>query len=145
MAIPWCSGLPPQSCSAFGFGKTARHSAMQYGQCIACPDNLAPGIVLLVVTIVGCTLAIIVYCRLIAKYPNVQGWIATSSIIFSQLQLVAVIGLLSAIEGSMTHTVALGASLAFFDLSIASPECMMPQGMRNGRRPTRSVNAQTKL
>jgi len=127
MAIPWCSGLPPQSCSAFGFGKTARHSAMQYGQCIACPDNLAPGIVLLVVTIVGCTLAIIVYCRLIAKYPNVQGWIATSSIIFSQLQLVAVIGLLSAIEGSMTHTVALGASLAFFDLSIASPECMMPQ------------------
>ena len=136
MAMRDCRGLPPHSCDAFGFGKTARHSAMQYGRCIACPDNLAPGIVLLVVTIVGCTLAVIAYFRLIAKYPNVQGWIATSSIIFSQLQLVAVTGLLSAIEGSMTHTVAQGASLAFFDLSIASPECMLPQGIcRNGRRP----------
>ena len=126
MAMRACSGLPPNGCSAFG--RNARMSAMNYGQCVACPDDLTTLYVLLVVTVVGCTLALYVYLWLVAKHPNAQGWIATSSIVILQVQLVSVVGLLSSIEGSTTRTVAQGTSLVFFDLGIASPECMMPAG-----------------
>lgn len=122
-----CTGLPPRSCSALG--PFARQSAMAVGTCFECPASVAPLAVLIVFIFIFVILATRAYFYLVEKYPNVQGWIATSSIVVAHFQLISVVSSLQALEGSTTKTATSAASLVLFDLTIASPECLLPENV----------------
>lgn len=99
-----------------------------FGQCVNCPEGgnaalIAAVIALALVYLVG----VYAYIRLLERFPDYKGWIATLSIVMADLQLVSVVGVLSTLEGSVVHKIAKIASAAFIDLAIAQPGCLFPQ------------------
>ena len=125
--VTWCSaardceGLPPASCSAF---RDAALGAMNPGECVSCPDDVTPTLLLLLGALVGSGAALLIYLRLISCYPDFRGWIATSGIVIGQLHLLAIVGALAALADSFTSTVIRWFNALFFDTTLAQPECL---------------------
>lgn len=127
-SMPICRGLPPDGCSAFG--EDARASAMEAGKCFMCPRERAPLYLAFAAILIGGGLALFFYLRLVHKYPDSKGWIATSSLVLSELQVLSVLATLKSTHGSTAAKVASSASLFSMDFTIAQPECLTPQGTK---------------
>ena len=117
-----CIGVPPESCTAFG---SSQLSALNVGECVLCPDDLVALAILFAVSTVGAIILFVIYIRLITKFPNFGGWIATSSIVLGQLHFISAISMLKSIDGSVTQSVFRFAGIAFFDITVSSPECLL--------------------
>ena len=59
------------------------------------------------------------------KSDSMKGWVATASIVIGQLHIIAIIGMLQSLDGSVMQAILSFASLAFFDIPIANPECLL--------------------
>lgn len=119
-----CRGLPPQSCLAFG--KNSRMSATAIGTCKSCPGSVAPTVLLSLLCAVITYFVAKLYLRMIELCPDIKGWVATSSIVLSQLQISTVKGSLTTTEGSLFSNVAQFPTLLTLDFSLAGPECLFP-------------------
>ena len=120
--IEGCYGLPPFGCEAFG--EHAVLSAMSPGTCILCPEDKVGLAITFALTTIGALVAFVVYIRMINKYPKFDGWISTSRVILGQLNVVGIFSMLKALDGSVAQSFFKYFNIAFFDVSIASPECL---------------------
>ena len=121
----FCQGLPPNGCSAFG--PHARQSIVDIGQCIPCSGSQALTGSLLGVSFVAVVCALVIYVRLVERFPYFNSWIATSSIVLGHLQVLSFCGTLTAIQGSTAGSIARAIELFFGNLFAGvHPECLLP-------------------
>ena len=91
-----CEGFPPRGCSAFG--PSVVPSLHDFGGCVRCPESFAVTAALVVAVVILVPLGIHGYVKLIRRFPRYKGWIATSHIIISHTQVLAVLGSLKGIH-----------------------------------------------
>ena len=114
-----CSGLPPTGCSATG--TASRLSASRMGVCVECDENVAGRFLLLVFTLLVSGFGLRLYFYLVQRYPNAKGWIATSSILINQIQVVVVIRDLIVVDGTWFQTLSGYMSLFVIDVGAIQP------------------------
>ena len=125
-------GLPPYGCTAFGDEYRASATGA-WESCVLCPSASDPDYTLRTVgPLVGALLAICTgvaaYVWAVQRFPDFKGWIATSSIILTYLQVSSQLaGDLRDVGGPLVQVVKSIFSFASFELSTGRPECLFPK------------------
>ena len=124
-----CFGLPPFGCSAFGDERRASASGA-WDQCVECPSEADGQYTLRTVgplagVVLAGALAAAVYVWAVQRYSDFKGWIATSSIILTYVQVTyRVASDLRSVGGPLIRFVESVLSFGTSEFSLGRPECV---------------------
>ena len=116
-----CSGLPPASCDAFGYGYMVR--TRDPDTCEVC-NNLTLSVLLLIFGAIGAVCGISLYVYMINKSTNLRKMVSTIGIVLNHMQTIAILGLLKMHWPRSVVVTTSFFTVDFFAWEGSRPECL---------------------